>query len=134
MFFKVCPPGSYGVNCSEDCPKGFYGRFCEENCTCTDTCDKQYGCVETTSERNLVVSHDQEKTPSISFFSSVFIIMLVISVVGIVICFLAIFSTTVYFVKRSRVTRWSIYACTAAAQEMQQEDYGVILTNRTDQP
>ncbi|XP_062585341.1 protein draper-like, partial [Saccostrea cucullata] len=43
------PPGSFGENCSEECPSGFYGHFCEEKCTCEDQCDKQNGCVQTTS-------------------------------------------------------------------------------------
>ncbi|XP_062592448.1 cell death abnormality protein 1-like [Saccostrea cucullata] len=51
---EVCPPGSYGKNCSLECPNGTYGSLCKEECTCETGCDKVIGCIKSGLESHSV--------------------------------------------------------------------------------
>ncbi|XP_022344848.2 uncharacterized protein LOC111137611 isoform X1 [Crassostrea virginica] len=41
----ACPPGWYGINCSDSCPSGWFGSACAQSCEiCKTHCDPVLGC------------------------------------------------------------------------------------------
>ncbi|XP_062597586.1 uncharacterized protein LOC134259009 [Saccostrea cucullata] len=56
---KGCPPGIFGLNCSQKCPSGTYGQFCSKSCQCPpDRCDRTHGCeanTKRTTQKTIVL-------------------------------------------------------------------------------
>ncbi|XP_062568304.1 multiple epidermal growth factor-like domains protein 10 isoform X5 [Saccostrea cucullata] len=72
---KECPPGIFGMNCSQKCPSSTYGQFCAKLCQCPpDRCDKRHGCEDIVLEKEensgLCVSKDGELECCLSFYKT----------------------------------------------------------------
>ncbi|XP_062597588.1 cell death abnormality protein 1-like isoform X2 [Saccostrea cucullata] len=72
---KECPPGTYGLNCSQKCPSSTYGQFCSKLCQCPpDRCDRTHGCEDIVLEKEensgLCVSKDGEIQCCLSFYKT----------------------------------------------------------------
>lgn len=55
FWFKECPAGKYGDNCTVVCPPSSYGTLCLHKCDCL-TCHHVYGCSSTPLTEGKILS------------------------------------------------------------------------------
>ncbi|XP_061194418.1 platelet endothelial aggregation receptor 1-like [Saccostrea echinata] len=92
-----CPPGRFGINCSDDCPPIHYGKNCAYLCNCSDSyeCDAVTGCKLVTTGTGYglesdPVPNDDGVKPGV----------LAAVVIVLIVCVTSIIVISVFLIKR----------------------------------